>query len=53
MLEEWAAHRIFGSTLPQQGQVKPDTVASYLSALRSYHIDRHMSLEAFNEPRIA
>lgn len=28
-------------------------IANYLSALRSYHIDRHISLEAFNKPQIA
>ena len=43
MLEEWAATRIFGSTLPKQGQIKPDAVLSYLSALKSYHIDSRLS----------
>ncbi len=53
LLEEWVAHRIFGSTLPKQGQVKPETVGTYLSALKSYHIDCHLSLEAFEIPQIA
>ena len=53
ILEEWAANRIFGSTLPKQGQVKPETVSSYLSALKSYHIDRQLSLEGLNDPRMA
>ena len=53
MLEEWAANRIFGSILPKQGQIKPDTVASYLSALKSYHIDRQLSLKGFDDPRMA
>lgn len=53
LLEEWVAHCIFGSTLPKQSQIKPETAASYLSALKSYHIDRYLSLEAFNTPRIA
>lgn len=35
LLEEWAANRIMGSTIAKQGQVQPDTVASYLSAIRS------------------
>lgn len=53
MLEEWAARRIFSSTLPKQGQAQPDTAASDLSALKSYHIDRHLSLKAFDAPRLA
>ncbi len=39
ILEEWTATRIYGSMLPKEGQIKPDTVISYLSALKSYHID--------------
>ncbi len=53
MLEEWAATRIFGSTLPKQGQMKPDAVLSYFSVLKSYHIDRHLSLGGFDVPRMA
>ena len=53
MLEKWAATRIFGSTLPKQGQIKPDAVLSYLSALKSYHIDRRLSLGGFDDPRMA
>ena len=53
MLEEWAATRIFGSTLPKQGQTQPDTVLGYLSALKSYHIDRRLSLKGFDDPRMA
>ena len=53
MLEEWVAYRIYGNTLPKQGQVKPETMSSYLSALKVYYIDRHLSLEAFDTPRIA
>lgn len=53
MLEEWAANRIFGSTLPKQRQVKPNTVLSYLSALKSYHIDKRLSLKSFDDPRMA
>ncbi len=53
MLGEWAATRIFGSKLPKQGQIKPDAVLSYLSAFKSYHIDRRLSLEDFDDPRMA
>ena len=31
LLKEWAANRIMGSAIAKQGQVKPDTFASYLS----------------------
>lgn len=47
------AYRIYGSTVPKQGQVKPKTMSSYLSALKCYHVDRHFSLETFDTPRIA
>lgn len=53
MLEEWVSNRIVGSSIPKQGQIKPDTVLSYLSGLRAYHIDHHMSLEVFDAPRLA
>ena len=50
MLEEWTPNRIFGSILPKQGQLKPETVANYLSTLKSYYIDRRMSLKGFDDP---
>ncbi len=52
MLEKLAATRIFGSTLPKQGQIKPDAVLSYLSAFKLYHIDRGLSLRGFDDPRM-
>lgn len=48
MLEEWAANWCYASTLLKQSQIKPDTVVSYLSALKSYHIDRRLSLKGFD-----
>ena len=53
MLEKWAATRIFGSRLPKQGQIKPDAVLSYLSAPKSYYIDRPLSLGSFDDPQMA
>ncbi len=53
MLEKWAATRILGSTLPKEGQMKPDAVLSYLSALKSYHIHRRLNLGGFGDPRMA
>lgn len=53
MLEEWAPNRIFGSTLLKQVQVKPNTVQSYFSGLKSYHIDRQMSFQEFDSPCLA
>lgn len=47
LLEEWAANRIMGSAIARQGQVQPDTVASYLSAIRSWHVDHEYSLAPF------
>lgn len=49
-LEEWAAGRLMGSSITKQGQVKPDTVASYLSALGSWHIDHEYSTSPFESP---
>lgn len=37
----------------QARPVKPETVRSYLSSLKLYHIDCHLSLEAFNTPCIS
>ncbi len=53
MLEEGAVTRIFGNTLPKQGQLNPDAVPSYLLALKSYHIDRRLSLGRFYDPQMA
>ena len=53
MLEEWAATRIIESILPKQGQINPDGVLSYFSALKSCHIDRRPSLEGFDDPKMA
>ena len=53
MPEEWAATRIYRTTLPKQGQVKPDMVLSYLSALKSYQIDKSLSLKGFDDPQMA
>lgn len=39
VLEEWIANRLLGSSMTMQGQVKPDTMASFLTALRQYHLD--------------
>ena len=52
-LEKWSAHRIFGSNLPKQGQIKPDTVVSYLSGPWSHHVDHHLSLDVFDDPQLA
>lgn len=39
ILKEWAATRMYGSTLPKQGQIKPDIILSYLLALKSYYFN--------------
>ena len=52
VLIEWVTGRVFGSTAPKQGQIKPNTVQSYLSALKSYHIDRNLLTTGFTSPRI-
>ena len=41
-----------GSAISRQSQVKPTTVAGYLSAIRSWHADHKYSLAPFETPRI-
>ena len=52
-ITEWAAQQIFGRGLPKQGQIKSDTVASYLSGLQSYYIDHHWPVSVFEDLRLA
>ena len=52
ILIEWVTGRVFGSASPKQGQIKPRTVETYLSALKSYHVDRNFPTHAFSSPRI-
>ncbi len=42
-LIEWVNTRAFGSAIPNQGQIQPDTISGYLPGLRSYHVDRNLS----------
>ena len=46
-LIEWVNTRAFGSAIPNQGQIQPDTISGYLSGLRSYHVDRNYSTPVF------
>lgn len=52
VLENWIANRFMGSAMSMQRKIEPDTVASYLSALRSWHVDHEYSLAPFETPRI-
>lgn len=51
-LIEWVTGWIFGSNMPKQGQIKPNTAQGYLSALRSYHIDHGFSIHSFSSLRV-
>ena len=51
ILIEWVTGRVFGSAAPKQGQIQPKTVESYLSALKSYHVDRNLPTDAFSSLR--
>jgi hypothetical protein len=44
-LAEWATMRAHGS--PTNTKLKPDTIQSYLAALRSVHVDRRLSTKVF------
>lgn len=52
VLVEWVTGRVFGSSIPKQGQIKPNTLQGYLSALRSWHVDHNLPIEVFSSPRI-
>ena len=52
VLVEWVTGRIFGSPIPRQGQVKPNTMQSYLSALRSYHVNNNLLIQVFSSSRV-
>ena len=52
-ITEWAAQQILARGLPKQSQVKPDTVASYLSGLQLYHINHHWLVSVFEDIRLA
>lgn len=49
-LGEWITTRAFGNTSPGEKQLKADTIVSYLSALRSVHVDRRIATEVFDSP---
>ena len=51
-LEKWVALRAFGSRLPLQAQISFKTIQSYLSALRSVHIDNDWPVEVFENKRL-
>ena len=51
-LGRWIATRAFGSTDRYQGQIKPDTLQSYVSALRSYHVDHGLPTSIFTSPKL-
>ena len=38
-LIEWVNTRTFELAIPNQRPIQPDTIAGYLSGLRSYHVD--------------
>lgn len=51
VLAEWVTGRALGRPMiPYQAKVKPDTIISMLSALRSVHVDRQYPLTPFESP---
>ena len=49
----WVTTRAFSSSKKHQNQLKPDTLQAYLSALRSYHVDRCIPTEVFKSALLA
>jgi hypothetical protein len=52
-LKEWAINRIYDSTLSKQERIKLDIMTAYLVDVRSYHIDKKLSTQAFENSRLA
>ena len=52
MLGQWVVIRTFGSSDHLMSQLKPATITSYLSALRSHHIDRRIDTTVFDSPHL-
>ena len=50
MLGQWVAIRAFNSTDHLTSQLKPSSITDYLSALRSYHVDRRIDTTVFESP---
>lgn len=51
-LVEGISGRVFGSDMVKQGRIIANIIQSYLSALKSYHVDRHLPSPAFSSLRI-
>lgn len=49
---ERVPRRVFGSDAAQRSKIAPNTIQSYLSVLKSYHVDHHLPIQAFTSPRI-
>jgi hypothetical protein len=52
-LGEWVTGRGIGSLMPWQDRIKPETILSYLSALRSVHVDRRIATDVFDSDWLA
>jgi hypothetical protein len=48
----WITARAFGSQVPGQGQLQADSIEHYLSGLRSFHVDRGLPTDVFNNEHI-
>lgn len=52
ILAKWVAGRVFGAEMVKQNRITANTTQSYLSALRSYHVDHHLPIQAFSSSLI-
>ena len=51
-LEKWVASQLHGGPVPKQSRVTLDTMSLYMSAVRLHHINRRLSIAAFDEPHL-
>lgn len=51
-VEEVGSSLHLESTMPKENLIKPKTAASHLSELKSYYVDRRLSLKSFDNLRM-
>jgi hypothetical protein len=51
-VEKWVVNKMYDSTLNKQEKIKIVTIQSYLSDIRSYHVDHLFDLNVFDHSRL-
>ena len=51
-LKKWSVAKIFENIMSKQKKIKSNTIQMYLTKLKSYHIDKHLFLIAFENLKL-